>query len=70
MLVIFHAQNPSGGDEMRLPGPVAGTGIATQGSRFPFSFLVCCLSFPICKIRLIIFVLEEEKVESGERRSY
>ena len=55
VLMIFHAQNPSGGEEMRLPGPVAGAGIATQGSRFPFSFLVCC--FPICKIRLIIFVL-------------
>lgn len=57
VLVIFRAQNPSGGEEMRLPGPAAGIGIATQGCRFPFSFLVCCLGFPICKIRLIIFVL-------------
>jgi len=56
--MIFHAHNPSGGEEMRLPGPVAGTGVATQGSRFPFNSLVCCLHFPICKLRLFVFVLQ------------
>lgn len=41
VLVIFHGQNPSGGEEMKLPDPMVGIGIATQGSRFPFSFIVC-----------------------------